>query len=96
MRILDIPNYMGLSAETYCDSSVAYWAYDKDTIYAYVYDVPNKRLLFNRKIEESQNVNFSTFDQKALGQPKWNSNCTAVEFPENYFVKEPIKADIKR
>jgi hypothetical protein len=93
---LDIPNYNDLSFDKYCDTLVAYWALVDKVWWAYVYDVQMKRLIFKQEIESSRGDSLNTDSQGALGEPQWNRNCTVVEFPKNYYVKIPIKAEIKR
>ena len=93
---LDIPNYNDLSFDKYCDTLVAYWALVDKVWWAYVYDVQRKQLIFKQEIESSRGDSLNTDYQGALGEPQWNHNCTVVEFPKNYYVKIPIKAEIKR
>ncbi len=92
---LDIPNYNDLACDNYCNTFVAYWALDNNAWWAYVYDVQSKRLIFKQEIESSRGDSLNTDYQGALGEPKWDHNCTVVVFPKNYYVKTPIKAEIK-
>lgn len=97
LKKLNIPNYSAISCDEHCDSFIAYWAFKDHVLNAYVYDMRTKQLIFKRAIESSRGEGFNTDAPGcAFGEPKWDSGCTSVEFPTNYFVKTPIKAKIKR
>ncbi|MCJ7530176.1 MAG: hypothetical protein MUO64_04005 [Anaerolineales bacterium] len=97
LKKLNIPNYSAIASDKHCDSFIAYWAFKDAVLFAYVYDMRTKQLIFKQEIESSRGKDFSTdAPGGAFGEPKWNSSCTSVEFPTNYFVKTPIKAEIKR